>query len=245
MRFLRHSDGHRVPVRIRSVPVRDEHGAIIGACQCFDERVSLLPAARHALQIELRGSIDEVTGCPGREAIVRRLEDDLRYLRTAHLPFGVLCLSVDDFDSLRAQDGAAAVQKVLEGDGPDADQCRGTGQPGGALVRWAVCGDSGWMHGREPIGIRGDFETAGAPRRGALVGRPADGHDVGRRNHCAPRRHSGGTGPARRGGISSRHGLWGESGGSVISPIVRQDYFYLCFRLSESQLCSEQSSAVT
>ena len=37
--FLRHKEGQRIPVRVQSVPVRDEFGAIIGAAECFEERL--------------------------------------------------------------------------------------------------------------------------------------------------------------------------------------------------------------
>src|SRR5579871_3382167 len=34
--YLRHKEGHRVPVKVRAVPIRDGDGAIIGAAEIFD-----------------------------------------------------------------------------------------------------------------------------------------------------------------------------------------------------------------
>src|SRR5262249_48246804 len=34
---LRHKQGHRVPVRLFASPIRNAHGSITGAVECFDE----------------------------------------------------------------------------------------------------------------------------------------------------------------------------------------------------------------
>ncbi len=38
---LRHKRGHRIPVRIWAVPVRDEHGIVVGVLQSFEDRHQL------------------------------------------------------------------------------------------------------------------------------------------------------------------------------------------------------------
>lgn len=111
--FLRHKDGHRVPVRVRAVPVRDDSGAIIGACECFDERVLAFPARRHLQMVEPPGSTDEVTELPNYATMLRRLRADLQDFQISRIPFGVLYLAIDDLDRLRAADGGDAVKSVL------------------------------------------------------------------------------------------------------------------------------------
>ena len=60
--FLHHKAGHEVPVRIRAVPVHNQHGSIIGAVETFEE---LQPAAspdHREHSVRLPGYMDNVTG---------------------------------------------------------------------------------------------------------------------------------------------------------------------------------------
>ena len=111
--FLLHKGGHRVPVRVRAIPVRSDDAAIVGACECFDERTVLLPATCGIRLAEPSSSLDEVTLLPGRNAVLRRLQADLREFQVSHIPFGVLCLTIDNLDRLRVTAGGQAVHSVL------------------------------------------------------------------------------------------------------------------------------------
>jgi len=115
--FLLHKDGHRVPVRIHTVPVRDEEGSIIGACECFDEHPIGLPVIRPVHPIEPAIGLDQVTQLPDRSAILRRLEAELQDFRASGLLFGVLCLTVDNLDGLRETGGGKAAKSVLRAAG--------------------------------------------------------------------------------------------------------------------------------
>src|SRR5579871_5541993 len=62
--FIRHRDGHRLPVRVRSSPIHDQTGTIIGAVEVFDDRSS---PGRHALwQLQNFGCLDELTTASNR-----------------------------------------------------------------------------------------------------------------------------------------------------------------------------------
>lgn len=132
--FLLHKDGQRVPVRVRAVPVRNEAGAIVGACECFDERVPVLPE-RHSVQlVEPPPSIDEVTGLPDPRTVLRRLRASLQEFRTSSIPFGVLCLTIDDLEHLRIKDGNNAVNSVLYATAQTLSKSVG---PGNLVGRWS------------------------------------------------------------------------------------------------------------
>jgi PAS domain S-box-containing protein len=111
--FLRHRNGQRVPVLVRAVPIRDEKGTVIGACESFDERPFTLPPPPLVRIGEPHGFPDEVTGLVGRPAILNRLQIELQKLQSSHLPFGVLCLGIDRPEKLRAADGAIGLNQVL------------------------------------------------------------------------------------------------------------------------------------
>jgi PAS domain S-box-containing protein/diguanylate cyclase (GGDEF)-like protein len=99
--FLRHKDGQRVPVRVRSVPIRSEDGQITGAAECFDEREVLAPADAN------------LTDLPDRTATLARLAAALGEFEATQAPFGVLSIVIDDLDHLRHADGRNAVRAVL------------------------------------------------------------------------------------------------------------------------------------
>ena len=100
--YMRHRKGHRVPVRVQSVAVRNEAGSIVGAAEVFEE-VAVMPGRvldrasmetllhaqfvdydeRHIpfgiLLIEIEGMrmVDERYGRPAEEAIITQLTDTL------------------------------------------------------------------------------------------------------------------------------------------------------------------------
>lgn len=43
--YLRHRDGHRVPVLVRAVPIRDPDGAVVGAVEKYAVGDELLKSA--------------------------------------------------------------------------------------------------------------------------------------------------------------------------------------------------------
>src|SRR5262249_2818589 len=110
--FLRHRNGQRVPVLVRAVPVRDENGAIIGACESFDERPFSLPQSLVRIAATDEPS-DESTGVAGRRAILHRLQSELQQFATSRIPFGVLCLGIDSPARVRATDGAIGLNQIL------------------------------------------------------------------------------------------------------------------------------------
>lgn len=132
--FLLHKDGHRVPVHVRSVPVRDEHGVIIGAVESFDKR-QVMPAVDPVLcQLKEHAPADPVTGLPDHEASELRLHAYLKGYVDTQLPFGVVSIAVGTLETLRHADGRNAVNKVLHA---TAQTLASTLGPNDMLGRWA------------------------------------------------------------------------------------------------------------
>lgn len=109
--FLRHKTGHRIPVRIHTLPIRDAHGTVIGAAECFQrQRYLPHPDRREAAPV----STQRVQGIPDYNAMLAEIR-----LRLAHIPedteeaFGVLAIEVDHFDELRLNRGQEACEAVL------------------------------------------------------------------------------------------------------------------------------------
>ena len=95
--FLRHKEGHRVPVLVRVQPMRDPQGAITGAVEIFSDNSQENESQRRIESLRRLAFLDPLTELPNR----RYLEMSLGTARTEfdvhHQPFGVLMFDVDRF----------------------------------------------------------------------------------------------------------------------------------------------------
>jgi PAS domain S-box-containing protein/diguanylate cyclase (GGDEF)-like protein len=110
--FLRHRAGHRVPVRVRSRPIHDPSGGIIGAVEVFEET---LAPARHAIR-ELRafGCLDELTLATNRRYGEMSVRQALEALNSFGIPFGWLRIGLDDVEMLDHRYGQGMIDAALK-----------------------------------------------------------------------------------------------------------------------------------
>ncbi len=111
--LLRHKDGQRVPVRLRSIPIRDSRGQIVGAAESFEERI-LLPEGElqpncHAVHDQL----DRNTGVLDRHSLQSHLAAALLDFSQYHVPTGVLHFAADKLDAFRESHGARAAETIV------------------------------------------------------------------------------------------------------------------------------------
>jgi diguanylate cyclase (GGDEF)-like protein/PAS domain S-box-containing protein len=130
--FLRHKDGQRVPVRVRSMPVRDEFGLIIGAAECFEERSSRATETRSPYAPR-DVSLDDVTGIPDRQATLAGLGAALQDFAASQAPFGVLSIAIDNLDHVRHVSGFRAVNELFYA---TAQTLSAGTRPGDLVGRW-------------------------------------------------------------------------------------------------------------
>jgi PAS domain S-box-containing protein/diguanylate cyclase (GGDEF)-like protein len=131
--FLRHKAGHRVPVRICAAPIRDEHGVIVAACESMHERPVRLPAPLRVMALP-ESSLDPATELPSRRALLEELTVCLQDFTADGVPFGVLCLAIDRFGRLYANDGAIGAGRVLFATAQTMSRLAGSGN---AVGRWS------------------------------------------------------------------------------------------------------------
>ncbi len=110
--FLRHKDGQRIPVRVHSVPIRDEFSAVIGAAEFFEERSFQGIETRWA-NLRPDASLDGGMEIPGGKAMKAKLAAALEGFGAPQSFFGVLVMGIDNLDRLRHVDGCQAVKEVM------------------------------------------------------------------------------------------------------------------------------------
>jgi diguanylate cyclase (GGDEF)-like protein/PAS domain S-box-containing protein len=131
--WLKHADGYRKPVRVRTAPVRDGEGRIIGGVEVFSDDSALVQAAEDAARARRDALTDELTGLPNRRlfdaAVAGRLENLNRY----GWQFGLLIVDIDHFKAANDDHGHSFGDAVLT---TVAQTLRGSVRVGDILARW-------------------------------------------------------------------------------------------------------------
>lgn len=111
--WLRHRDGHRRPVRVRTAPIRDTAGEVVGAVEVFDDATRMVEALASAERARHDAMTDPLTGLANRRHFDVALEGRLANLRRYGWPFGLLMLDVDHFKRVNDEHGHDAGDAVL------------------------------------------------------------------------------------------------------------------------------------
>jgi diguanylate cyclase (GGDEF)-like protein/PAS domain S-box-containing protein len=108
-----HKEGHRVPIVLRTIPIRNSHGAVIGAAESFDINLSAPGQTRRRAATVERGCLDEVAGVPGQSFMETRLAEMLASFAQHHTPFSILITQVSQMDHFVRTFGPGVVPSIL------------------------------------------------------------------------------------------------------------------------------------
>jgi len=130
---LRHKSGHRVPVRLRTVAIRDAHGHITGAAECFDESMAVAEWDRRQNKLAEYGCLDNASGTLNHSLVHTYIRESLVTFAEHGIPFSVLCIEIDHLEDLKARHGPGAMAAVLRTAGQTLEHSL---RPGDAMGRW-------------------------------------------------------------------------------------------------------------
>lgn len=111
--YLRHKQGYRVPVVVRTVPVRDRSGRIIGAIETFREITDADQWKARIAELERAVYIDGLTGIPNRRFLEGQIERMLHECRNTREQFALLMIDIDHFKSVNDTYGHDIGDRVL------------------------------------------------------------------------------------------------------------------------------------
>lgn len=112
--IMHHKQGHRVPVLVRVAPIRDEHGAIIGAVEVFSDNSQQKAALEEIERLRELALLDPLTGVGNRRFIESVTHARFEELRRYGWPFGVILADIDHFKAVNDTYGHLIGDDVLK-----------------------------------------------------------------------------------------------------------------------------------
>jgi len=112
--FIQHKSGHRTAVRTWAIPLRDEHGSIMGIIQTFEAEFAVAGPDPNDQSMKERGWMDDVTGLPNQAMMQSHLRESLGTFAELRIPFGIVCIEAQELSQFRARYGQEAVTSILQ-----------------------------------------------------------------------------------------------------------------------------------
>ncbi len=111
--FLHHADGYRIPVGVRTSPICDEQGAIIGAVEIFSNNEKVVNTRRQLDEIERTALTDPLTGIGNRRYLENRLSIAITENHQIYTSIGLLFIDIDDLKTFNDIHGHEVGDKIL------------------------------------------------------------------------------------------------------------------------------------
>ena len=112
--FLHHKNGHRVPVRVRVVPMKNSGGEVVGAVEVFSDNSANVQISQRLAQMEQLALLDALTGLANRRYLESVIRSRLEELRRNNWHFGVLFIDIDNFKKVNDTHGHDVGDQVLK-----------------------------------------------------------------------------------------------------------------------------------
>lgn len=131
--FLRHKEGHRVPVSVRASPIQNSDGSIVGAVEIFSDISAIKKLERKAGELEGLAYFDALTGVANRRYIELKVEQAIQELQHFDRSYGIILIDIDRFKSINDTYGHQAGDLLLKA---VCETLQNSSRPGDTIGRW-------------------------------------------------------------------------------------------------------------
>jgi diguanylate cyclase (GGDEF)-like protein/PAS domain S-box-containing protein len=131
--FLRHKQGHRVPVSIRAAPIEAQDGSFIGAVEIFSDISAMKKLQRKAGELESLAYKDELTGLMNRRFTELKVQQAIQEVHDFSRASGLILIDADHFKFVNDRYGHHVGDLVLKAIGATLVN---SVRPGDIVGRW-------------------------------------------------------------------------------------------------------------
>jgi len=112
--YIRHKDGHMIPVITRLKPVKDLQGNVIGAVGTLIDNSPLIKIQKEIEELQQLSFLDPLTELGNRRYAEINLQARFNEMHRYGLPFGLLFIDIDHFKRINDDYGHDIGDKVLK-----------------------------------------------------------------------------------------------------------------------------------
>jgi diguanylate cyclase (GGDEF)-like protein/PAS domain S-box-containing protein len=112
--FLKHKEGHRIPVLIRTTPLYNDEGIITGGIEVFSDNSPRISMKQQIDELHKLAMFDPLTELANRRYLEMRMNSQLSEFQRYDWSFGIVFIDVDNFKMFNDQYGHEIGDAVLK-----------------------------------------------------------------------------------------------------------------------------------
>jgi diguanylate cyclase (GGDEF)-like protein/PAS domain S-box-containing protein len=131
--YLRHRHGHRIPVSLRVVAMRNQAGALVGVAEVFTDLRPRAVMSGKMQEMQEHGFIDSLTHLANSRYVETYVGIALREVQDHQLSVGLLCMHIDHLEGWNEKYGHASGDRLIR---LIANTVSGNTRPFDIIGRW-------------------------------------------------------------------------------------------------------------
>jgi diguanylate cyclase (GGDEF)-like protein/PAS domain S-box-containing protein len=131
--YLRHKQGHRIPISVRVAPIKDSRGLTVGAVEIFTDISEKKRIERRAGELEGLAYLDPLTGLANRRFTELKVRQALEDLKQFNRGMGLILIDLDEFKQVNDAFGHQAGDLLLQAISKTLQSCM---RPTDLVGRW-------------------------------------------------------------------------------------------------------------
>lgn len=111
--FLHHKEGHRVPISVQTLPIKDNDGKVLGALEVFLENPETDDKNEKLKLLAKLAYLDNTTNLPNQNYMMMKLKAILEELRRSSCMYGAVMERIDNYTELSNEFAVPILDRIL------------------------------------------------------------------------------------------------------------------------------------